>query len=130
MFSRRTWFALAAVTAAFGVWLSFQVQEIVYSEREVDGVAYESKVVCGTGPGMVFAGEFVDVRGAATQNDCLKVGRTRVLELLGLAAISGLMVFVGFRYGKEPPRPIRTELPDLPKGKAGVEGRKSRTRTE
>lgn len=130
MLSRRTWFALTAITVAFGVWLSFQVQDIVYSEREVDGVVYESKVVCGTGPGMVFAGEFVDVRGAATQSDCLKVGRARVLELIGLAFLSGLMAFVGVRYGKEPPRPIRTELPDLPKGEAGFDGRKSRTPAE
>lgn len=124
MLSRRTWFLLASATVVFGVWLSFQTLDIVYSTREVDGVLFESKVVCGTGPGMVFAGQFDDVRGAATQNDCLKVGRTRVLELVGLAMIAGSMVYVGVRWGKEPPAPIRSELPDLPKGEAGVHGRR------
>ena len=128
MLSRRTWLILATASVAFAVWLSFQPQAIVYSEREVDGVVYQSRVECGVGVGMVFLGEFdADVRGPSTQADCLRVGRTRVAELAGLVALGALFLFVGVKYGKEPPRPIRTELPDLPRGEAGVEGRRSRS---
>ncbi|MDX1449427.1 MAG: hypothetical protein R3246_10255 [Acidimicrobiia bacterium] len=128
MLARRTWYFLAVVIAAFAVWLAFQHQEIVFSEREVDGVLYQSKVECGYGFAMVFAGEFdEDVPGPSTQDECLKYGRTRVAEVLGLFAVAGVLIYVGSRYGKEPPRPIRTELPDLPRGEPGVEGRKSRT---
>lgn len=119
---------MAIAVALLGGWLAFQHQEIVFSEREVDGVLYQSKVECGYGFAMVFAGEFdSDVPGASTQAECLKFGRTRVAEVIGMFAAAGILVFVGRRYGKEPPRPIRTELPDLPKGERGVEGRKART---
>jgi hypothetical protein len=124
MLSRKTWYTLAIATAVFAVWLAFQPQSIVYSEREIDGVLYQSKVDCGVGVAMVFAGRFDDsVPGAATRADCLKSGRTRVAELLGLAAMTGSLVYVGTRYGKEPPRPIRSELPDLPSGRPSVDGR-------
>ena len=127
MLARKTWYSLAAVMAAFALWLAFQPQSIVYSETERDGVVYESKVDCGVGFAMVFAGEFdPDVPGAGTQADCLRYGRTRVAEVLGLGLVAGVTFYVGRRYGKEPPRPIRTELPDLPRGEAGVEGRKPR----
>ena len=128
MLARQTWYAMAALIALFAVWLAFQYQEIVFSERELDGVLYQSKVECGYGFGMVFGGQFdADVPGASTQSECLKYGRTRVAEVVGLLAVAGALVFVGRRYGKEPPRPIRTELPDLPKGEGAVEGRKART---
>lgn len=128
MFARRTWYFLAATVALFAVWLAFQHQEIVFSEREVDGVLYQSKVECGYGFAMVFAGQYdADVPGPATQSECLKFGRTRVIEVVGMWAMAGTFVFIGRRYGKEPPRPIRTELPDLPKGERAVEGRKART---
>ena len=124
MLSRKTWYTLAVATAVFAVWLAFQPQSIVYSERELDGVLYQSKVDCGVGVTMVFAGRFDEsVPGAATRADCLKYGRTRVAELLGLAAMTGTLIYVGTRFGREPPRPIRSELPDLPSGKPGVDGR-------
>lgn len=125
MLARKTWYSLAAVMVAFALWLAFQPQSIVYSERERDGVVYQSKVDCGVGFAMVFAGQFdPSVPGAGTQADCLRYGRTRVAEVLGLGLFAGVMGYVGRRYGKEPPRPIRMELPDLPRGEAGVEGRK------
>lgn len=128
MLAHRTWYAMASVIALLAVWLAFQHQEIVFSERELDGVLYQSKVECGYGFPMVFAGEFdADVPGASTQAVCLKYGRTRVAEVVGLLAAAAGLVILGHRYGKEPPRPIRTELPDLPKGQRGVEGRKART---
>lgn len=128
MLAHRTWYAMAAVIALLAVWLAFQHQEIVFSERELDGVLYQSKVECGYGFPMVFAREFdADVPGASTQAECLKYGRTRVAEVVGLLAAAAGLVILGHRYGKEPPRPIRTELPDLPKGERGVEGRKART---
>lgn len=127
MLAHRTWYAMAAVIALVAVWLVFQHQEIVFSERELDGVMYQSKVECGYGFEMVFAGQFdADVPGASTQAECLKLGRTRVAEVVGLLAFAGFLVFLGRRYGKEPPRPIRTELSDLPKGERWVEGRKAR----
>jgi hypothetical protein len=73
---------------------------------------------------MVFLGNYdEDVRGPATQNDCLKTGRTRVAEVVGLFGVAIALVYVGHRFGKEPPRPIRSELPDLPKGERGFHGR-------
>ena len=128
MLARKTWYILAAALAVFALWLALQPQSIVYSETERDGVLYVSQVDCGYGFAMVFAGQFdPDLPGAATQGDCLRYGRTRVAEVLGLALVAGITAYVGRRYGKEPPRPIRTELPDLPKGEAGFEGRKPRT---
>jgi hypothetical protein len=127
MLARKTWYSLAAVMTVFALWLAFQPQSIVYSETERDGVLYVSKIDCGVGFAMVFAGRFdPDVPGAATQADCLRYGRTRVAEVLGLGLAAAITTYVGRRYGKEPPRPIRTELPDLPKGTSGIEGRKRR----
>lgn len=128
MLARRTWYSMALLVALLAAWLAFQHQEIVFSEREVDGVLYQSKVECGYGFAMVFAGRFdADVPGASTQAECLKFGRTRVAEVGGFLAAASVLMYVGRRYGKEPPRPIRSELPDLPKGERGVEGRKART---
>lgn len=130
MLARKTWYLIAAALVAFGIWLAFQQQSIVYSETERDGVLYVSSVDCGTGFAMVFAGRFdADVPGPSTQADCLRFGRTRVAEVFGLFALAGATSYVGVKYGKEPPRPIRTELPDLPKSAANVEGRRGR-RTE
>jgi hypothetical protein len=131
MLSRKTWHLLAACLVVFAVWLAFQPQSIIYSERELDGVLYQSKVDCGVGIQMVFLGRFdPGVPGASTQQDCLRYGRTRVLEVFGLVALAGTFAWVGVRYGKEPPRPIRSELPDLPRGEPGVEGRRRRTPPE
>lgn len=128
MLARKTWYVLAAALLAFGIWLAFQQQTIVYSESERDGVLYISSIDCGVGFAMVFAGQFdSDVPGPSTQADCLRYGRTRVAEVLGLLVLAGVTVFIGAKYGKEPPRPIRTELPDLPKGAVNVEGRRGRT---
>ncbi|MEX1005765.1 MAG: hypothetical protein WD990_02445 [Acidimicrobiia bacterium] len=128
MLARKTWYLLAVAMAVFALWLAFQPQSIVYSETERDGVLYVSRIDCGTGFAMVFAGEFdPDIPGAATQADCLRYGRTRVVEVLGLGLITAITAYVGRRYGTEPPRPIRSELPDLPRGAGGVEGRKPRT---
>lgn len=125
MLARKTWYVLAAASLALGVWLAFQPQAILFSETERDGVVYRSEIQCGYGVAMVFAGEFdPDVPGPSTQAACLRYGRTRVAEILGLAAFAGALVYVGTRYGKEPPRPIRTELPDLPRGAPNVEGRR------
>ena len=127
MLARKTWYFIAAALTVFALWLAFQPQSIVYSETERDGVLYQSKVDCGVGFAMVFAGRFdPGVPGAGTQADCLRYGRTRVAEVFGLLLVAGVTAYVGRRYGKEPPRPIRTELPDLPKGAPGVEGRKAR----
>lgn len=124
MLAPKTWFALAALAAIFAGWLAFQPQSVVYSEREIAGVVYQSKVDCGVGVAIVFAGRFdPSVPGPSTQADCLKIARTRVAELFGLAVTVGLLVFVGIRYGKEPPRPISAELPDLPHRRPAVEGR-------
>jgi hypothetical protein len=129
MLARKTWYVLAAAALVFAIWLAWQPQSIVYSEIERDGVLYKSEIKCGVGVEMVFAGRFdPDVRGPSTQADCLRYGRARVAELGGLVSITGLLWFVGTKYGKEPPRPIRTELPDLPGGEAIVEGRRSRSR--
>ncbi len=128
MLARKTWHLLAAALVVFAVWLAFQPQAIVYSERELDGVLVQSRVDCGVGLQMVFLGRFdPSVPGPSTQQECLRYGRTRVAEVFGLIIIAGTMVWVGFRYGKEPPRPIRTELPDLPRGERSVEGRRRRT---
>jgi len=128
MLSRRTWLAIAIALALFAIWLSFQHQSIVYSERKVDGVLFQSKVECGTGVGMVFFGQFdPSLPGTATRSDCLRYGHTRIAELAGLLLMAATLAWVGVRYGKEPPRPIRLELPDLPKGGAGVEGRRPTT---
>lgn len=127
MLARKTWYLIAAFLAAFALWLAFQPQSIVYSETERDGVLYVSRIDCGYGFSMVFDGRFdPEVPGAATQADCLRYGRTRVAEVIGLMSMAAVTAYVGRRYGKEPPRPIRTELPDLPKGMAGFDGRKSR----
>lgn len=127
MLARKTWYVLAAALSAFALWLAFQPQTIVYSETERDGVLYESAVECGNGFGMVFAGRFdPSVPGAATQAECLKYGRTRVAEVVGFGLVAVSLAWVGRRYGKEPPSPIRTELPDLPRGAPGVDGRKAR----
>lgn len=124
MLARKTWYVMAAAAAVFAVWLALQPQSIVYSETERDGVVYRSEVTCGVGVAMVFAGQFdPSVPGASTQADCLRYGRTRVAEVFGLAALAGVLAYTGKKYGKEPPRPIRTELPDLPKGEKGVSGR-------
>lgn len=124
MLARKTWYVMAAVLAAFALWLAVQPQSILYSETERDGVVYRSEVTCGVGIAMVFAGEYdASVPGASTQADCLRYGRTRVAEVFGLVALAGVLGYVGKKYGKEPPRPIRTELPDLPKGDKGVSGR-------
>lgn len=129
MLARKTWYTIAAVLAVFTVWLAFQQQSIVYSETERDGVVYRSEVTCGVGVAVVFAGQYdPSVPGASTQADCLRYARTRVAEVFGLLALAGVLAFVGKKYGKEPPRPIRTELPDLPKGTRGVEGRRPTTR--
>lgn len=128
MLSRKTWYVMAVAAAVFAVWLAFQPQSIVFSEREVDGVMYESKIDCGVGVAIVFAGRYdPSLPGAATQAECLRFARTRVAEVGGLVVLAAGLVFVGRRYGKEPPRPIRTELPDLPKGERSVEGRRSRS---
>lgn len=128
MLARKTWYVFAAALVALAIWLAFQQQSIVYSESERDGVLYVSSVDCGLGFAMVFAGQFdPDVPGPSTQADCLRYGRTRVAEVLGLVVLAGVTVYVGANYGKEPPRPIRTELPDLPNRAAGVEGRRSRS---
>ncbi|HVR33751.1 MAG TPA: hypothetical protein VMS74_13715 [Acidimicrobiia bacterium] len=129
MLARKTWYLLAAVSLALGVWLAFQPQAILFSETERDGVVYRSEIECGYGVAMVFAGEFdPDVPGPSTQAACLRYGRTRVAEILGLAAFAGALSYVGTRYGKEPPRPLRTELPDLPRGAPSVEGRRRNRR--
>ena len=110
------------------VWLAFQHQTIIYSEREVDGVLHRSQVDCGYGFAMVFAGQFdPSVPGPATEAECIKYGRTRVAEVAGIGLVAVALAYIGRRYGKEPPRPIRTELPDLPKGQPGVEGRTRNT---
>jgi hypothetical protein len=128
MLARKTWYVLAAAMLALAVWLAFQPQSIIYSEREVDGVLHRSQIDCGYGFAMVFAGRFdPSVPGAATQAECVKYGRTRVAEVVGIALFAGVLAYVGRRYGKEPPRPIRTELPDLPRGAPGVEGRTRKT---
>jgi hypothetical protein len=128
MLSRKTWYVLAAVTLLFSVWLAFQPQSIVYSERELDGVLMQSKIDCGVGMAMVFANRFdASLPGASTQAECLRFGRTRVAEVFGLAVFAGILGYIGRRYGKEPPRPIRTELPELPKGEVGFEGKRRRT---
>jgi hypothetical protein len=128
MFARKTWFVLAAATAVFAVWLGFQPQAIIFGERELDGVMMQSRVECGVGVAMVFAGRFdADVPGAATRAECLRYGRTRVGELAGLAIMTFAFIYAGIRYGKEPPRPLSSELPPLPKGKPNVEGRRTRS---
>lgn len=127
MLARKTWYTLAAAVAVLAVWLAFQPQSILYSETEREGVVYRSEVTCGVGVAMVFAGQFdPSVPGASTQADCLRYGRTRVAEVFGLAVLAGVLAYIGRKYGKEPPRPIRTELPDLPKGNREIEGRPTR----
>ena len=128
MLARKTWYVLAAALVVFASWLVFQPQSIVYSETERDGVLYVSKVDCGVGVAMVFAERFDQgVPGPSTQADCLRYGRARVAELAGLVSLAGALWYIGTKYGKEPPRPIRTELPDLPSGEAIVEGRRKRS---
>ena len=127
MLSRKTWFALAAVVAVFALWYSMLTVEVIYSERNVDGVIVTSGVTCGNGLANVFFGEYDDsVLGPATQSDCLKASRTRVLEVGGLLAIAGVLVFIGAKYGKQPPSPIDSELPRLPEPTRSVEGRRKR----
>lgn len=127
MLSRKTWFAIAGLIAVFALWHSTATVEVVYSERTVDGVIVTSGVTCGNGFANVFFGEYDDsVLGPATQGDCLKTSRTRVLEVGGLLGIAAVVVFVGVRYGKQPPSPIDTELPRLPRPERSVEGRRKR----
>ena len=129
MLARKTWYLIVAALVVFAMWLAFQPQSILYSETERDGVVYRSEIRCGVGVAMVFAGRYdPSVPGPSTQADCLRSGRTRVGELAGLLTLAGVAGYIGRRYGKEPPRPIRSELPDLPKGAPGFEGRPSRER--
>jgi hypothetical protein len=125
MLSRKTWFFLAALLAGLALWHAFQDVEVVYSRRTLsDGTLFVSAVHCGNGPAMVFAGRYSDdIRGPATQADCLRSGRTQVAEVFGLLVVVGVLIYIGVRFGREPPRPIRQELPDLPKGERGVQGR-------
>lgn len=125
MFSRKIWLLAAAVSVTFGLWYATRPVEVVYAERHLDdGTVYVSSVFCGNAPAMVFTGTYdEDVRGPATQADCLRSGRTKVAEVIGLFLIGGGMVYGGFRFGKEPPRPLRSELPELPGGEREVRGK-------
>lgn len=126
MLSRKTWFFLAVLVVGLGMWHAFQEVEVVYSRRTLsDGTLFVSSIHCGNGPAMVFAGHYSDdIRGPATQADCLRSGRTQVAEVFGLVFVAAILIYVGFRFGKEPPRPIREELPDLPGGEKEVHGRR------
>lgn len=125
MVSRRIWYLAAVGCILLAGWHAMQPVEVIYSERELnDGTVFVSSVKCGNAPGMVFLGEYdPDVRGPATQNDCLRTGRTKVAEQIGLVVLAGVLVVGGRRFGKEPPRPIRAELPELPQGERGFHGR-------
>lgn len=127
MLSRKTWFAIAVLTAVFALWYSTQTVRVIYSERNVDGVIVTSGVTCGNGFANVFLGEYDDsILGPNTQNDCVKASRTRVLEVGGLLGIAAVVVFIGAKYGKQPPSPIDSELPRLPEPNRSVEGRRKR----
>lgn len=124
MLSKKTWYLLAAVLAVFSVWRAVQTTEFIYGERNIDGVVVQSKVVCGNAFGNVFLSEFDDsVLGPATAGDCVRLGRTRILEVVALAGGAIFLVWFGRKYGKEPPSPIDEELPRLPVTPPSVEGR-------
>lgn len=115
MFSPRTWFALAAAIVLLSLWDASQPIEIFKHVRYTEGGVIETGITCGYGFQMVFLGTFDDeVPGPATAAECLRSGRTKVAEVLGLWLLAGLVVFIGRRYGREPPTPIDQALPPLP----------------
>lgn len=125
MLSKKTWYLIALALLAFGVWHAFQTTEFVYGERNIDGVVVQSKVVCGNAFGNVLLSRFDDsVLGPATAGDCVRLGRTHILEVVALIGGGIFLAWFGRRYGKEPPRPIDQELPRLPVTPRTVEGRK------
>ncbi len=128
MLSRKLWLSLAAVLLGLAVWHAFQPVDVIYSRRTLaDGTVRVSGIQCGNGMAMVFAGEYSDdILGPATQEDCLRAGRTHVAEVFGLVMVMAVLVYVGMRFGRPPPRPIRSELPDLPSGERSVFGRRQR----
>ena len=78
---------------------------------------------------MVFLSRFDDeVPGPATAAECLKSGRTKVAEVVGLWLLAAGVVCIGVRYGREPPVPIDEVLPPLPADLPRVVEGKSRSR--
>lgn len=120
MFTTRTWMLIGVAIIAGAVWYSSQTLAYVYSET--------SQVICGEAPAMLFSDEFnADVRGPATQRDCVRLARTRMVEVIGLGLIGISVGYLGYRFAPQPPRPIDHELPRLPVGvEKIVEGRKRR----
>lgn len=127
MFSRKVWWFLAVLLMGLAVWHASRPVDVVYSRRTLsDGTVMVSGIHCGNGMAMVFAGEYSDdILGPLTQADCLRAGRTQVAEVFGLVLAAAVLVYVGRRFGRPPPRPIRSELPDLPRGERSVTGRRN-----
>ncbi len=125
MLSRRTWMLIAVVIVGFSLWDAAQQIEIFKHVRYTEDAVIETGITCGYGFQMVFLSRFDDdVPGPATAAECLKSGRTKVAEVLGLWLLAVGAVYVGVRYGREPPVPIGEALPPLPKElPRAVEGR-------
>ncbi len=131
MLSRRTWFLIAAAVVLFSLWNAAQPIEIYRFVRYLeDGSKIETGITCGYAFPMVFAGEFdEEVPGRATEEVCLRAGRTKVAEVLGAWLAAGVAVVVGIRHGREPPAPIDEELPPLPRDLRRILTGKARRRS-
>ncbi len=126
MLSRESWLIIAGVLLIWGVWHAFGTVEVVYSERYIDEILYQSKVICGDAIGVLLFDDYDGALGPATAADCRKAARTRAAELFGLAGLTILTTVAAFKWSSLPPAPIDAELPRLPKGERAVHGRKGR----
>lgn len=125
MLSRKTWFVIAFILIALGVWHGVGSVEYVYSVRHTEEGVFVSKITCGNAFEVLLLDRYhEEVLGPATGSDCDRASRTRMLEVLGVVGLGLTLVGVGVRYGADPPTPIDEALPRLPKGDRVVEGRR------
>ncbi len=123
MLSKESWLIIAGALLIWGVVHAFGSVEVVYSERYIANVLYQSKVVCGDAFGVLLFDDYEAVYGRATAADCRKAARTRAAEVSGQALLVLLSIVAAFKWSSPPPAPIDSELPRLRKGDGTVSGR-------
>ena len=123
MLSRESWLIIAGALLIWTVWHAFGIVEVVYSERYINEILYQSKVVCGDAVGVLLFDDYDGALGPATAADCRKASRTRAVEIMGLGFLTVLAIVTAFKWGSPPPAPIDSELRGLPKGERAVYGR-------
>ena len=124
MLSRESWLVIAGVLLIWTVWHSLGIVEVIYAERYIDEILYQSKVVCGDAFGVLLLDDYDGVFGPGTAVDCRKAARTRAVEIMSLGFLAILAVVAAFKWSSSPPAPIDTELRRLPKGERAVYGRR------